>query len=792
MKTFTYALRHLIRARAYTVINLLGLALSLACCIVLMRYIHRELTVDTHCVDRDAVYAVINTMEGTSYLSSIDRKIFDDRRTFIDERYIETSTNVIILPKDYVEAGHNRYSASVYAVDSCFLKLFRYETVQGVHTLDTPRSALLTESFARQVFGGENPVGQVLRYSNGQELTVAGVLAEPDNKTSFRFDVLVSSAMTRLWERVPVQFIRFTSGTDVAEMNRIGSIPQLANPNYPDDTRQFTFSFLPVREMYWEPVARDDSSLAFRYGVRGYLYMISGICLVLLLTGFLNFLNLYLVSSLKRGREYGVKRIFGISRGGLFLQMWLENLLLVGAALLVAWTLVEVSAPLVERLFAHRFGYEAFDWQISLGILVLLPLLAASYCYLKYSRMAPAQAIRSSAQGRVSVRMRMVFLFVQYVFCILILLLSFYFNRQLSLLLRTEPGFRTEDIIQAKLIYESKDFSVYRDPAMMQARINRVKAFDQAIAACPHIEGWVAENERIIDSGFGMNYASESGQEATVLVRYVTPEFFQMFRIRLAEGNLPSFEDRHARYVVLNRSAMRAFGFKTLDEARVAEANDLRASRKDPWKKVVAVADDYYCGHVGEGVRPMLFVVGKNFGGDLYEIACASGRVQDVLDYLRQKEQEIYGSEDFEYSMLADDVAALYDRDKQVASIYMVFAFIAVVVACLGLLGISLFDIRQRYREIGIRKVNGAQLRDLIPLLSHKYAVVLGLAFVVSVPVAYYIIYVYTADFVVKAPVGVGIFLVALLVVIAVSFGTLWGQVRKAARVNPAETIKSE
>ena len=787
MKTFTYALRHLSRARAYTVINLLGLALSLACCIVLMRYIHRELTVDTHCVDRDAVYAVVESMEGTSFLSSVNQPFADS--AYIDKRYIEMASNVIVMPDDYVEAGHNRFSASVYAVDSCFLKLFRYETVQGVQTLDAPRSVLLTESFAQKVFGRGNPVGQVLRYSNGQELTVAGVLAEPDNKTSFRFDVLVSSTMTRHWERMPVQFIRFTSGTDVEEMNRIGSVPRLASSNYPDDARQFTFSFLPMREMYWEPVARDDSALAFHYGVRGYLYMISGICLVLLFTGFLNFLNLYLVSSLKRGREYGVKRIFGISRGGLFLQMWLENLLLVGAALLVAWTLVEVSAPLVERLFAPGFGYEAVDWQISLGILVLLPLLTASYCYLKYSRMAPAQAIRSSAQGRVSVRMRMVFLFVQYVFCILILLLSFYFNRQLSLLLRTEPGFRTEDIIQAKLIYESNDFSIYRDPAMIQARINRVKAFDQAIDACPHIEGWVAEYERIIDSGFGMNYASESGQEATVLVRYVTPEFFRMFRIRLAEGNLPAFKDRRAQYVVLNRSAMRAFGFKTLDEARVAEANDLRASRKDPWKKVVAVADDYYCGHVGEGVQPMLFVVGQDFGGDLYEIACAPGRVQDVLDYLRQKELEIYGSEDFEYSMLEDDVAALYERDKQVASIYMVFAFIAVVVACLGLLGISLFDIRQRYREIGIRKVNGAQLRDLIPLLSRKYAVVLGLAFVVAVPVSYYIIYVYTADFVVKASVGVGIFLVALLVVIAVSFGTLYWQVYKAARVNPAETL---
>lgn len=790
MKTFTYALRHLMRARAYTVINLLGLALSLACCIVLMRYIHRELTVDTHCVDRDAVYAVVKTIEGSRLLSSVNPRFADS--AYIDKRYIETASNVIVMPNDYVEAGRNRFSASVYAMDSCFLKLFRYETVQGVQTFDTPRSALLTEGFARQVFGKENPVGQVLRYSNGQELTVAGVLAEPDNQTTFRFDVLVSSSMTRHWERMPIQFIRFTSGTDVADMNRIGSVPRLANPTYPDDTRQFTFSFLPVREVYWESVARDDNALSFNYGVRGYLYMIVGICLVLLLTGCINFLNLYLVSSIRRGREYGVKRIFGISHGGLFLQMWLENLLLVGAALLVAWTLVEVSAPFVEHLFSHRFGYEAFDWQISLGILGLLPLLTASYCYLKYSRMAPVQAIRSTAQGRVSVRMRMAFLFVQYVFCFLILLLSFYFNRQLSLLLRTDPGFRTEDIIQAKLIYESKDYAIYRDYSLMQARMDRIQAFDQAMNACPHIESWVAEHERIIDPGYELTYVGEAGQEVTALFRYVTPEFFRMFRIHLVEGSLPEFEDRHAQHVVLNRSAMRAFGFQTLDEARVAEASDLRASRKDPWKKVVAVADDYYCGHVGEGVRPMVFIVGQDFGGDLYEIACAPGRVQDVLDYLRQKELEIYGSEDFEFSMLADDVAALYDRDRQIASIYMVFAFIAVVVACLGLFGLSLFDIRQRYREIGIRKVNGAGMKDVCRLLMGKYVWLLGLAYVVSCPIAVGLIYRYTERFIVKAPLGVGMFLLALLIVVVISMGTLLWQVRKAARINPAEVVKSE
>jgi ABC-type antimicrobial peptide transport system permease subunit len=139
-----------------------------------------------------------------------------------------------------------------------------------------------------------------------------------------------------------------------------------------------------------------------------------------------------------------------------------------------------------------------------------------------------------------------------------------------------------------------------------------------------------------------------------------------------------------------------------------------------------------------------------------------------------------------------DEVEALYKEDRKVATIYTIFALIAIAISCLGLFGISLFDIRQRYREIGIRKVNGAKIKDLYRLLFRKYVVVLVAAFVVSIPIAYYLITLYTQDFVVKAPIGIGIFIIALLVVSIISLGTLFWQVHKAANINPADVVKSE
>ena len=209
-------------------------------------------------------------------------------------------------------------------------------------------------------------------------------------------------------------------------------------------------------------------------------------------------------------------------------------------------------------------------------------------------------------------------------------------------------------------------------------------------------------------------------------------------------------------------------------------------------RPIVGVIEDYYSGHISKGVRPMLFMVSPTMRGDVYQIACQPGKLSKVINYLRKLEREVYGTENFQYSLLKDDVQKLYKSDQQVATIYSAFAFIAIVISCLGLLGISLFDIRQRYREIAIRKVNGAMLKDLYVLLLRRYVGMLLLAAVVAVPLAWLAIYYYTADLVVKAPVTVGLFLTAFLIVAVISVATLLWQVNKASRINPSEVMKSE
>ena len=789
MKTLKYAWRFLMRSKSYTIINLLGLAFSLACSIILMRYIHRELTVDTHCIDREHVYAICTNTEGNRGLSGLKQYNYDT--ISIDNRFVEAMTTYIPLEKDYVISGTNRIPARCLVTDSVFFQLFHYPIVQGKLSLTTPQSALLTEKYARKIFGNENPIGKVLRYSNGKDITVEGIVGEPECKTTINFDIILSSKLSQHWERMNTELYRFLPGTDINAINKTGSVPRYINdPKY--DTRTHTFSLISVKDIYWDGSLTDREPAMFLSGNRSHLIILSGVCLLLLLTGILNFINLYLVALLRRGKEYGLKKVFGVCGKTLFANIWIENTLLVLSALLVSWLIIEIMSAPTEYLFDTHFSYTAFDGWLSASILLLLPVITSIYPYIKYNYTSPILSIRSIGAQSHSKHFRMFFLGAQYIITFLLVVLSLYFNRQLGMLLSTKPGFRTKNIMNVNLVYESKDFSSYTYESMQQRR-QRVMQLDNELNACPFIELYEPSYENILTPTFGTNYLNNKGEKVFLNIHYATPAFFKLYDIKVIEGEIPDInkEDRRTVFVV-NKAALKALGYTSINGVGVIEENQKKANANASLQPIVAVVEDYFEGHLTSGIKPTIYPVGARFSGDLYQIAYTPGKKKEVIDFLRNLEYKLYGSEDFEYTFLEDDIKAMYTQDRQTATIYSIFASIAIIISSLGLLGISLFDIRQRYREIAIRKVNGASAKDLYRLLFRKYITVLIIAFVIAIPLACYLINTYTQDFAVRAPVSIDIFIISLLLVIIISLGTLAYQIQKAAHINPTQIMKTE
>ena len=778
-----YALRFLLHARTYTVINLLGLAFSLACSIILIRYIYRELTVDRHCFDRNSVYGIEIEMEGNRYLGGLT---FESDSAVIDPAWIRTKATVIPLENEFILMDRHRYPLQALVADDNYFQLFHFKTVQGELSLDTPESALLMESFARRLFGTQNPVGKTLLFSNGKELTVRGILKDPANKCFLNFDMLVSSLQASLWSRMPIEFYSFTPGTDLKKIAALGRIRRPVSPSNPG-WRSYQFKLISDKDLYWSGLGSSIDSI-YQWGNRQQLHIFTAVCIILLLTGLLNFINLYLVFMQKRTREYCLKKVFGASPKSIFLQIYVENLLLMLAALTVAWAAVELTGHPTARFFGTTFSYTPFDGILSIGLLVLFPLLASVYPYLKYTRTVPAVRLNVTTHSRQSVRLRMGLLFFQYLLTFVLVILACYFNRQLDVMLQTDPGFRTQDILIAKLYHESEDYKAQD----RKSRKSRVRQIASLLNSCPDIETWTSDATWLGTSEYTLDAIGADGQVVPLYNWYATPEFFRLYELPVIEGSISTAETEtddlsgFESFYVVNKAALKALGYTS------CLGKSIKLKGDDNALPIRAVIDDYYDGRISDGIRPMIFSVSNFSYSDYYQIAFYPGKEKAVTGFLKKVEKEVYGTEDFEYDLFENKVRHIYAAEHRTATLYGIFAGMAVIISCLGLFGLSLFDIRQRYREIALRKVNGARNRDLYRLLWRKYVYMLGLAFVAAVPASLLLIHYYTLGYAVKVPVEPAIFLWALAIVGLLTLGTLCWQIHKAVRINPADIMRAE
>ena len=298
MKTFTYALRHLKRARAYTVINLLGLSLSLACCIVLMRYIHRELTVDTHCVDRERLVLTLRDIEGNVFPADLKSDWAHPDTTYIPDDQIVDEACFVLLQNDNVLSGEHSFKLNVMPVDSAFLHFFRYRLVEGEYALSAPDAAILTRRCARRLFGNESPIGQVLTYA-GESVTVRGVVEEPDCKATYHWDMLVSYELKDFWQRMPCRLMRVLPSVDLDAVNARSYVYKTyenENVIMTGTKEEVRYHFITQRQLYFDQTITDDAyNDILHRGNLGYVRLLCGVVALLFLVGVLNFVNLYMV-----------------------------------------------------------------------------------------------------------------------------------------------------------------------------------------------------------------------------------------------------------------------------------------------------------------------------------------------------------------------------------------------------------------------------------------------------------------------------------------------------------------
>lgn len=785
MKIILLAIRSLMRFRLYTVINVLGLALSLACVIIISRYVYSEATTDHFNKNHERIYLSARywpdgNQEPLLFTTSnvLSKRNYKDP---LELPEIEKKSSFVSLYDVNVEANNSKFSSHVLAADTLFLEIFSYSMIEGEPTraLSEPNSTIITSSFAHKLFGNESPIGKNIQY-NEHLLTVQGVIGEPKTQSSLSFDMLISQKLQWRWPPVNYYSVALlVEGTDVKKVNQ-----KLEDYCLQPNNETFLFQLFPLDQLYMDNTIRKGEN-TFRQGNRNSLHILSTVALLLLTIGILNFIHICSSIILKRGQELGMKKVFGATPRQIFIQLYAENLTLVGIALLLGWTIIEITYPLqINILQITSTTPQIFNLALSFGLLFGLPLIITLYPFFHYNKQHTVISLQGIISGKNKQGMRFLFLILQYSITICLIVSALFFTRQLHFMLEADLGYRTKDII--KVWFERPSSTMYiseEDTERTRKYNERIQA---AIKASPIFQSYcfgISPYEFPL-SKFNLTKARVPGGEwQDILYIKVQRSFFTLYEIPI-NGTIPTSENE----VLLNATAQKAFAGKDQQTPLI----EVMIYDKITPCQIKGYTSDIQTVHLSRNNMPVVLVpiISDNFFGKCMASINPGHRIE-AIRFFKELHDELIGGE-FEYSFVDDEIEALYNNDKQIATIYSVFALIAILISSLGLFGLSLFDIQQRYKEIAIRKVNGATVGVITNLLLRKYYRLLGLSFIIATPLSWLAITKYMENFANKAPLSWWIFAVAFLLTTSISLITLIWQIRKAARTNPAKAIKTE
>lgn len=816
MKTLKNAVRIITQMKAYSVICVMGLVISLAGTLTLVRYIHQEMTVDNYIDDLDRIYLLgmcppqeITNLDLTSHRNRNDESHFQNP---LNHPAIESYSSVYLFPKGEVVKDKHGFAVRAVAADSLFLELMPCEVRSGKIGHIAPGDILISEELADRIFGKEEAVGQPLTFG-GKPLRVSAVMKTISGKASLDYDVIVSDEFEDDFSGRDISIIRLHRGEDLDAVNAWQPIQKLLLYN----NTERVFRLIPLKESYFNPkLLIHECESMFPKGDKDGNYILIVVAILLFVVGLFNYWNLYSVIMQKRGKEFGVRKVFGAGRMAIFRQLYAENFLLTLVAALLVCMVIEVTDRLVlQSLDIPVQGNLTFDMILGLGMLFGFPLITMLYPYFRYVYSRPVSSMRGVKVGSASPFIRSFFLAIQYVVAFSLIVVSVYFAKQLNDMANGDLGFNIKDIIRC--VVQPEENLDYNSMTQEQVEkwfsdYNRNMAhIKHTLNECPDIVAWTANVDEVWKGNelLGKQIFKKAGTDNENIgcgINHISNEDIRIYGLEIVEGREWLAEETGRDYVMLiNETAKRELGITDIVTEQVQTKNRLwnMPDRNGKWMednppyRIVGVVKDYITNHLERSVKPQVYLCTKNMSGIkmpgyYLHVRHLEGKQKEVLQLLSNLRNEVSGEGVLTYSFLEDELAERYENDRRIVNIYSIFATLAIIVSCLGLFGLSLFEIRLRYREIALRKVHGAKVSDVVGLLFKRYLMLLTFSALIAIPLSAFFIQKYMEEYAYRTSLSWWIFVLALGGVAAISVGVLFWQINKASNINPAEIMKSE
>ena len=800
------ALRNVRKHKGYAVLNVSGLALGTACFLLILLYVQDERAYDRFYEQADQIYRVairevMPTGEAWYPLTPfpLAAALANDYPEVLSATRVRTRRAYAVQYED-----HLFDETRIHRADSNFFNVFRLPFIQGdpKAALLEPSSVVITASIAKKYFGDDDPMGKVLDVKDGvtrsTPYTVTGVIEDLPAQTHFHFDLLMSWYQAGEARRLRRSWFGYGVYTYFILDER--RLPEELEAKFPDMLMRYAGpQFAEGRGLSFEehlaagngyhyflqplPDIHLTSNMGWEIEPNGnitYVYLFAAIALFILLIACVNYMNLATARSALRAREIGVRKVMGSGRGQLITQILIESVMMTVIAVGVALLLVEGVLPLFNAFTgkALAVGYLRTGYMVPalLGGAIIVGVLAGSYPAFFLSSFRSVVVLKGTEHaGRSQAIFRNSLVVFQFVISIALLAGTFIVQGQMDFMLNKKLGFEKEHVVVIEKAW---------------ALGGQRPAFKQEVLNHPDVTGFSATSTipgRASAELFMAPEQAPASEQHNVLVTWADHDYVPAMGLDVVRGrsfDLAMATDSGA--VVVNEALVRAMAF----EGDPIGQRIRYVSATDSYP-IIGVVNDFHVKSLHDAIEPFAYFV-EDVVIRYAAVRIRSDDVRGVLADLETMWAQFVTDMPFKYSFLEDDLAALYRAEDQTRTLFGMFSMLAIVIACLGLFGLSAFIAERRTREIGVRKVLGATVSGIVLLLSRDFLKLLGVAFVIAVPVGYFVMHRWLEGFAYRVAISWWMFLVAGLAALVIALLTVGYQSIKAARTNPVEALRYE
>lgn len=803
-------LRNLKKYKGYSMINIIGLAVGMACCILILLYVTDELSYDNHFKNKERVYR-IHTFSGigttTRHYSTVPPALTPELAASIPE--VEASVRLFNSFNLQGRDGDKDVEIrDVYIADPGFFKVFSFGFVAGdsESALANPEGLVITEETARRLYGTENPLGKIIAFRGAQarSVHVSAVVQNVPRNTHFHFNAILPSSFLRDQQGRPSPLLSAAYFCEVWGyfLLRDGANPQDVEKKmaaeaqvkwgelYKQRGTQRTYLLQKMSDIHLRSKIEFEIEPA---GDINTVYLFAAVALFVLLIACFNFINLSTARSTNRAREVGIRKVLGSQRNQLIRQFLNESVSLSLLSLAFSLIIVVTVLPAFNSLSGKQFNAaELVRWPLLigfLGIIILTGLVAGSFPAFFLSSFRPVTVLKGKfSSGSRNSTMRKILVVVQFSISIFMIVGILIMIRQLDYMKSKDLGFQKDHLVIARFFGDRRD----------EARARRFDALKERIKQNPGIVS-VSFTASVpgVDLGYDAYLSEGSPQEDSVRAQnyWVDHDFVKTYGMELVAGrdfNKDLATDA-GQAVLLNEKAAKAFGWGT-DAVGKRIFNIPRDNRLGV---VVGVIKDFHNDNLKLEIPPTVISLETRFFG-FVSVRILPVNVQATLAFLentlRETSREINPDRPFNFEsyFIDDDFRRKYPAEDKVRQIFLIFGMMAVLVACLGLYGLASFTLEQRTKEIGVRKVLGASLPTLVGLVSKEFLILVLVSNVLAWPVAFFGMKQWLNNFAYRITIKPDLFVLSALIAMIVASFTVGFHSLRAARNNPVDSLRYE